>query len=69
MSRPSETIEGEIKVLEDELVFVNQIEQHNQLLILVHDELAECETVEQLRKFIRNSIIPQVYPVSTGDND
>lgn len=67
--RDTSIIKKDIAVLESELAEADAIERHNQFLILVHDDLDACTDFEKLRKFIKEDILPHVYPAPTQENE
>lgn len=60
--RSSSEVQADINKLTDELAVAHGIERHNNLLVLIHDELDDCDTINKLRKFIGDTIIPAAYP-------
>ena len=62
MTRSTDAIKADIKVLDIELAASRAIESQNQLMLLMHDELDSCPTVSELREFIKNTLLPAIFP-------
>lgn len=60
-SPTSEQLVKAIKKLEGALKHTRALEAHDQLMVLILDELDDCHTFEHLRKFIRE-LLPEIYP-------